>query len=473
MKHRQTIRIVLTALVMVLVAIAAGCAQTPARGEATHTPSSPQPAEPTDEEEANGEEEVNGEEETSNETTEPAPEAVQIAQSDEQRQEEPGVSEEAVAALVEGNTAFAFELYQVLRGEEGNLFYSPYSISAALAMAYAGAREETAEEMQTVLHFPPPAEQFHPAFNALDLNLTARGQDEQGDMTFELAIANSLWGQHDRPFQQEFLDTLAQNYGAGLRLVNFRENPEGTRLAINQWVSGQTNQKIENVIPPGGVDTLTRLVLANAIYFKANWKYSFEEDATTEESFHLLDGSTTMVDMMRQTEDFRYGAGEGYQAVALPYGYNMEMVVIVPDEGTFTEFESTLSGERSQDIMQNFSMQKVHLAMPKFTFEIGTSLKTALRSLGMEQAFTADANFSGMDGTRELLISDVFHKAFIAVDEEGTEAAAATTVTMGLTSAEPVQEIVELTIDRPFIFAIHDSETGSMLFVGRVLNPSS
>jgi serpin B len=478
MKYRmkQALRTVLMSLVIMTIVVVAGCNQTPAQGGvATIPPPSPQPTQPT-EPAPTGEESTSGDDmngEATGETGEPAlPEPVQVAQSDKQREEAPQVSDETLNALVEGNTAFAFALYQALREEEGNLFYSPYSISAALAMTYAGAREETASQIQSALHFLPP-EQTHPAFNALDLNLTSRGEEEQRDMVFELSIANSLWGQHDRPFQQEFLDTLAQHYGAGLRLVNFKENPEASRNAINQWVSDETNQKIENLIPSGGIDTLTRLVLANAIYFKANWDSPFREEATSEEDFHLLDGSTATVNMMKQTEEFRYAAGEGYQVVVLPYGYGMEMIVIVPDAGTFAKFEPTLSGARFQEITSDFSMREVNLHMPKFTFETGVSLKTALSSLGLEQAFTQDANFSGMDGTRELSIGNVFHKAFIAVDEEGTEAAAATALTMSLTAAEPVQEIIQLTIDRPFIFAIHDHETDSVLFVGRVLNPNA
>jgi len=359
-----------------------------------------------------------------------------------------------------------------LRGEEGNLFFSPYSISVALAMTYAGAAADTADQMASTLRFTLPQDRLHPAFNAYSLDLQDRAEAETEGTPFELSVANSLWGQQGLPFRMEFLDLLAQNYGAGMRLVDFASDPEAARLAINRWVGDETREKIQDLIPSGAIDTLTRLVLANAIYFKAAWLYPFEAEATTTEPFHLLDGSTVDVPMMHQNEPHGYAVREEYRALELPYETgNMSMLIILPDEGEFSSVEETLSLEMVRQLVDELTYGPVILSLPRFTYESAFSLKDALQHLGMSDAFDPDrANFSGMDGNRDLHIGSVLHKAFVSVDEQGTEAAAATAVIMQTTSAL-ADEPITFTVDRPFILLIRDGGTGSILFLGRVMDP--
>jgi serpin B len=396
----------------------------------------------------------------------------ELLQSDKERISSPDVSSSVQALLVEGNSAFAFTLYQALKGNEGNLFYSPYSISAALAMTYAGARGETAGQMAETLQFMLDQDRLHPAFNWLDAELASRGEGAQGKdgEGFRLSIANAIWGQKEYSFLPAFLDVLAENYGAGLRLLDFINEAEKSRVTINDWVSDQTEGRIKDLIPPGTIDALTRLVLTNAIYFNAAWKYPFEEKVTADGPFYSLDGGQVTVPMMRQTESFGYTSGGGYQAVELPYdGNELSMVILLPVSGNFEAFEEGLQAEGVSDIISGLQPSEVALTMPRFQFDSEFSLKDTLTEMGMPIAFCDAADFSGMTGAPDLCIRDVIHKAFVSVDEAGTEAAAATAVVMKNT-AMPSQP-VEVTVDRPFIFLIRDIETGTILFVGRVLDP--
>ena len=233
--------------------------------------------------------------------------------SDQPRDLSPVANQGDLSALAEGNAAFATDLYAALRHAPGNLFFSPYSISTVLAMTYAGAAGETASQMAATLHFDLPPERLHPAFNAYALDLEARAAQATEGTPFELSIANSLWGQRDFPFRGEFLDLLGENYGAGMRLVDYMADPDASRRAINDWVSSETRKRIQDLIPEGAVDAMTRLVLANAIYFKAGWLHPFEESATGPEPFHLLDGSTLDVPMLHQTESYGYAIRDGYR----------------------------------------------------------------------------------------------------------------------------------------------------------------
>jgi serpin B len=398
----------------------------------------------------------------------------EIVQSAKPRVTSPAVPQANLAELVAGNSTFAFELYQQVRNQPGNVFYSPYSISLALAMTYAGARGETEQQMADTLRFTLPQERLHAACNALDLELASRGEGAAGadGEGFRLNIVNRLWGQVGYVFLTEFLDVLAENYGAGLCLLDFANEPEPSRLEINDWVSDQTEGRIEDLIPPNAISSLTRLVLTNAIYFNAAWDAPFDEDLTEDGPFYLLDGGTVSVPMMRQEETFGYAAGDGYQAVELPYdGNELSMVILLPDAGRFEEFESALDWAPVSGFVALLARQRVDLSIPRFTFEWSTSLKDVLSAMGMPLAFGGAADFSGMDGTLQLFIGDVLHKAFVAVNEEGTEAAAATAVIMELTAVPPAALVV--TVDRPFVFLIRDIETGAILFVGRVVNPSA
>ena len=404
----------------------------------------------------------------------PTPISVNILQSDKLRITSPEVNESDLTMLVEENSAFAFDLYQLLRQDNNNVFFSPYSISQALAMTYAGARGDTEKQMSDTLHFVLAHNRLHPTFNSLDIELRkrgegARGKDEEG---FRLNIVNAIWGQEDYRFLPEFLDVLAENYGAGLRVLDFVNAPEASRITINDWVSEQTESRIEDLIPEGAIDALTRLVLTNAIYFNAAWQFPFNEDATADGPFYLLDGGEVIVPMMTQTESFGYAEGDDYQAVELPYdGQELSMVILLPGDGQFETFESSMDYQMIKSIISDLGNQQVNLTMPKFEFESEFSLKKALTTMGMPVAFSADADFSGMTANRDLAIDDVLHKAFVSVDEAGTEAAAATAVIMTLT-AVPAPPVV-VTVDRPFIFLIRDIETGTILFIGRIVNPSS
>jgi len=402
------------------------------------------------------------------------PAAGEVLKSDKERITSPDVSTNEQALLVEGNSAFAFELYKELKEKGGNLFYSPYSISLALAMTYAGARGETAEQMADTLQFLLEQASLHPAFNWLDAELAKRGEGAAGKdgEGFRLNIVNAIWGQKDYEFLPAFLDVLAENYGAGLRILDFITETEKSRLAINDWVSDQTEGRIEDLIPPGAIDALTRLVLTNAIYFNAAWEHPFDEKMTADGPFYLLEGGQVSVPMMKQTESFGYTEGEGYQALELQYdGGELSMVVFLPEAGQFEDFEKTLNAQQVDAIISDLRHIEVALTMPRFEFDSEFSLKDTLAGMGMPIAFSSSADFSGMTGMRELSISDVMHKAFVAVDEAGTEAAAATAVIVGLTAIpEPT---VEVTMDRPFIFLIRDIETGAILFVGRVLDPGA
>lgn len=408
--------------------------------------------------------------------------SIETLQSDKQRQTSPQVDLARLAALVDGNSKCAFNIYRMLKETDGNLFYSPYSISEALAMTYAGARGDTEKQMAAALSFDLPQNQLHNTFNSLDQSLAHRGEGTQGTdgKGFRLHVVNAIWSQRDYKFLSDFLDVLAVNYGAGMRTLNFRGSPEPSRVTINKWVSDQTERKINNLIPPGEIGPLTRLVLTNAIYLDAAWLYPFNEKATYNSAFRLLDGSTVSVLMMRQTESFGYSEGKDYQAVELPYdGNQLSMVILLPQDGKFKEFEQSLDAGNVAAILKDIEVRRhpsdrtpprVALAMPKFKYESAFQLAKALRAMGMPDAFGANADFSGMTGTHELFIGEVIHKAFVSVDEQGTVAAAATAVMM---VGSPPGEPVRVFVDRPFIFLIRDMPTGTILFMGRVINPGA
>ena len=402
-------------------------------------------------------------------TNQPMPSTIAI--SNKTRVTNPSVPADQISQLVQGNNAFAFDLYHALLDPSAsNLFYSPYSISVALAMAQAGASGNTLSQMNQALHYTLPGASLHQAFNALQLDLASRqkSSDPSAPDDFQLNIANATWGQSGYTFLPAYLDVLAENYGAGLRLVDFKADPEAARQANNDWVSQQTAQKIKDLVPQGANDALTRLVLANAIYFKAGWLNTFNADRTAPGSFTGLDGKANTVQMMNQQSGFSYYDGGSYQAIELPYASDkLSMLVLMPSAGKFADFEKSLDAAQLESIRQNLSENTVQLSFPKFKIESEFSLGSALSKLGMSDAFDPNkADFSGMDGTHDLSISSVVHKSYVSVDENGTEAAAATAIMVGLTSMPA--NIVDLKIDHPFIFLIQDNQTGAILFVGRV-----
>jgi serpin B len=383
--------------------------------------------------------------------------------------------------LSAGNRAFSAGLYQKLRTQDGNLIFSPYSISLALAMTYGGAQAETARQMVDAMHFSLPAARLHPAFNALDLYLESLGNpgsDKQktpsgeSGQDFQLSIANSIWGQKDFGFLPAYLDLLAQNYGAGLRLVDFAGAPEPSRQVINAWVSQQTKDRIKDLFPQGTIDENTRLALVNAIYFKASWLKAFYETNTSDGIFNLKDGGQVKVPMMVSgSAASSYEQGDGFQAVGLPYlGETTRMVVVLPDEGQFDAFEAGLNPEKLDQILNGLSGTEIELTLPKFKIESSFNLSETLAGMGMPDAFdSSKADFSGMDGQRDLFISQVVHKAYVSVDEKGTEAAAATGVAVGATA---IQNPAVLIVDRPFLFFIYEQKSGTILFAGRVMDPT-
>jgi len=397
----------------------------------------------------------------------------------DQEKEEPQVSPEVMAVyvavqsdLVNSNTTFALDLYRALSQEEGNLFFSPYSISLALAMTYAGARSATEEQMAETLHFTTLGQdRLHPAFNALALELASRGEDPtvKKEDRFQLHIANALWGQDGYGFLPTFLDVLAENYGAGVRTADFIDAPEQAQMMINRWVSDETEERIENLLPPDSITPLTRLVLTNAVYFKATWKQGFDASFTWDCPFTLLDGSQVTVQMMEQVGKFKCVAGEGYHAIEIPYvGDELSMLVLLPEIHEFEEFAATLDPERLASILATMTEERgISLSMPRFEYASEFNLKATLVDLGMPDAFVyGTGDFSGMDGTRELFIGDVFHKAFVSVDENGTEAAAATALPI------PCAILPVIRLDHPFIFLIRDIETETILFMGQVMDPT-
>jgi len=368
---------------------------------------------------------------------------------------------------VAGNNAFALDLYSVLKKEKGNLFLSPYSISSALAMTYGGARGATAEEMAKALHFALGADKTHPAF--AELNTVFDEIQKKGQV--QLHIANSLWPQKDYRLLPEYLALTKRYYGVSITPVDYVKATEEARKIINTWVENRTKEKIKDLIGPGALDPVTVLVLVNAIYFKGNWASQFDPKRTTACDFSLLDDTKTQVSMMYQKGEFGYGEIEGAQLLELPYvGKELSMVLILPEkpEG-LSKIEDQLTTDNLESWGSRLSEQDVNVYLPRFTITWGTfELNKPLQALGMRKAFGSDADFSGMDGTRSLFIGLVLHKAFVEVNEEGTEAAAATAVVM----KRGLSRTYTFKADHPFLFLIRDNVTESILFLGRVLDPS-
>jgi serpin B len=374
-----------------------------------------------------------------------------------------------IAALTAGGRAFAAEAYsRMATASDGNLVFSPSSIRLALAMAYAGAGGETAAQMKQVLRFDLDDARLHAAMNALDQALAARNRDK-----VVLSIANALWGQQGLGFSPGFLDVLARDYGAGMRVVDYRSAAAQARKQINDWVAEETGDRISDLIPEGALSEFTRLVLTNAVYLDATWSAPFDANSTGDGSFTLLDGSQVTARMMFQEAGLSYAAGNGWQAVELPYvGDELAMLFVVPDSGLFSKVEGLMSDGLIDQVLAGLAPTTVRLTLPKFEFRAKTGLSDLLENMGMIDAFDLDkADFSGMTTEEALFISDAIHEAFISVDEAGTEAAAATAVVIGGDTAIPPQGI-ELELDRPFLFTLYDRATGEILFLGRVLNPT-
>ncbi|MGB3346084.1 MAG: serpin family protein [Candidatus Humimicrobiia bacterium] len=375
---------------------------------------------------------------------------------------------EGVNKTINSNNQFAFDLYLKLKDvpeyNESNIFFSPYSISVALGMTYEGAKGETAEEIQSVFYFPEDKNIRQSSFAKI------YNQINKVDKKYKLHTANALWAQKDYKFLEEYINTIEKYYVGKVTNVDFINATEDARVIINKWVEEQTNNKIKDLIPAGVLNTLTRLVLTNAIYFKGLWIKQFDKEETRKEDFKVSSEKTVKVDMMSITgEEFNYFETEEIQILELLYeGEDLSMLIILPKENDLNSLEDSFSLEKLYELRNNLGEQKVDVYIPKFKFETKYFMVKTLEEMGMPTAFSMDADFSGMDGTTDLFIANVIHQAFVDVNEEGTEAAAATGVVMELKAAMPTV----FCADHPFIFMIQERETGNILFLGRVIDPT-
>ncbi len=379
-----------------------------------------------------------------------------------------------IKTVSSGNAEFAFDVYNKLRNDPNatapkeNLFFSPYSLSTALAMTYAGARGETQKQMEITLHLPFTNKRLHSAAGALQQQLIQKDKSRG----YQILLANTLWGQKGEPILKEFLDLTNTYYGADFTLLDFVNETEKSRQTINLWVEEKTSNKIKDLIPPGGVDGETVLVLTNAVYFKGEWSFKFKKSDTRQEDFNVSAKEKVKVDMMHIEEEFKYYEDEKLQAIELPYkGNEISMLVLLPSsiEG-IGEVENTLTSESLNTLLAKMVKTEVDAYLPRFKIVWGTfSLNKTLIDLGMTDAFEyGKADFSGIRIDRRIWISNVFHQAFIEVNEQGTEAAAAT--------AAVITKSIDITpvffADHPFVFIIRDNHSGSILFMGRLINPS-
>jgi serpin B len=407
---------------------------------------------------------------------EDAPQGIAGAKSPVARETQPALAAEDRKRFGDDGRQFAFELYRQVASGEGNVFVSPYGVRVALGMLYAGAEGDTRSEMASALRLGLPEPALHAAFNATDLELAGRtnerppgkepDQPSAGDI--ELRVVNGAFGRKDVEFAPEFLDVLARHYGTGMFRADFQAYPERERMAINLWVEDRTADRIHDLLPEGSIDPDSTLVLVNAIYFKGSWLDPFDVRDTRDEVFHDPAGDVT-VPMMNGSADL-YVKADGYQALELPYlSWALRILFVLPDEGRFAEIEAALDGARFDQIRKSLTRYQVSLTVPKFSFESACALKPALQALGMQTAFDRNADFSGIaGGPGSMRVDEIFQKTFIALDEQGTEAAAATAAVMKAVSAPPPAEFF---LDRPFLFVIYDEPTGQVLFVGRLIHP--
>ncbi|MFO0546744.1 MAG: serpin family protein [Polyangiaceae bacterium] len=384
----------------------------------------------------------------------------------------PEVSHAEQTTLTNGNTAFALDVYREARKNDGNLFYSPFSISQALAMTWAGAKGQTETDMAATLHFDLEQDKLHPAFDWLDLELKSRGQGAQGTDgdPFKLHVVNALWGQVGLSFLTPFVDTLGQFYGVGVHVADFSNDPKGSVDLINAWADDATEGMVEKLLPESAVTANTVLVLTNAVYFNAAWATPFDGANTETKSFKRVDGSTVDVPMMHGSQEAPYADGPGYQAVSIPYdGGELSMLLVLPNEGELDSFEASLDVEKLASIADSATTHMVDVQMPRFEIDGWLSVKEILESLGMGVAFDSTrADFSGtLDSP--LYVQDMLHRAVVTVNEEGTKAAAASAVLEG---AESSPEPASIALDHPFLLFIRDNATGTVLFAGRVVDPS-
>ena len=396
--------------------------------------------------------------------------------SELQRNTSPDVTTAEKAELVTDQTGFAIDFYKhFAKSQTGNVVVSPHSIASALAMTYAGAVGDTQKDMATALHFGLGPDRLHPAFNWMDLELASRGKGATAkDGTPQrIAVNNALFGEKTLHFEKPFLDTLAVNYDAGMKTVDFKNAPDAARLGINGWVKDKTEGKIQDLLKEGSIDSGSRLVLVNTVYLNASWGSKFEKTFTHDNAFTTADGASISVPTMHQTSGFASEVSDSETAVELPYeGGDLAILLVMPTSGTIDAYESALTSKSVTDISARLESGLVDLSLPKFKLAPETvRLSKELEALGMARAFGGGADFSGITKDEPLQIDEVHHKAFIDVDEDGTEAAAATAVDMKAGATQAPEKVRTVSLDHPFLFLLRDHKTGQILFMGRVANP--
>lgn len=374
-------------------------------------------------------------------------------------------------SVVNANSQFSLDLYAEFKKETGNIFFSPGSISTALAMVYEGARGKTAEEMQSVCHFPTDGDSRRTSFALVHDRLN------KPNSKYKLSIANALWVQDGYTLLDEYVAVVRKYYAGEAANVDFGNPVETARQTINRWVEDKTHDKIRDLFPEGSLAGETSLVLTSTIYFKGIWVRQFERSQTKDEDFRVSTARTVRVPMMRRTDEgakFNYTETSDLQVLEMPYeGDGLSMLVFLPKSDDLSPLENSLSSEKINEWRGKLWERRVDVFMPKLAFNAKYSMNGTLAKMGMPTAFTEDADFSGMNGKKELYIQVVIHQAFVDVNEEGTEATAATGLSMGTTSAMPLQPTPVFRADHPFIFLIQDKENGNILFFGRVSNPSA
>jgi len=379
-----------------------------------------------------------------------------------------------ISNIVESNNQFALDYYFQLKNKEsGNVFFSPFSIYSILAMAYEGARGQTAEEMRSLLHLPTDD-----SLRRSEYATTVEGLNND-DKKYKISIANALWPQQDYKFLDEYLNIVENFYGGKATNLDFKKDPEGSRTTINNWIEEQTNDKIKDLIPFGIIDGSTRLILTNAIYFKGEWVRQFNAEETRNENFRINANESIDVQMMRRVDEdakFNYTENDDLQILEMPYsGEELSMLILLPKNDDLETLENLLSTKKLSEWKQDLENQRVVVSIPKFKFETKYFMAKDLKAMGVPTAFDwPGANFSGMDGAEELFIGEVIHQALVEVTEEGTEAAAATTVVSlkGSMRSNNTHTIPVFRANHPFIFLIQEKTNGNILFMGRVVNPT-
>jgi serpin B len=373
-------------------------------------------------------------------------------------------------AVVLANNAFAFDAYSKLVEKGKNTFFSPLSVSSAFAVVYEGANDKTANEIQSVFHFPKDINFLRDSFSSIN-NETNKVNDD-----YQISIANALWVQKDYRFLNEYLSTVDKYYNAKATNVDFKNATEETRQTINKWVEDKTNEKIKDLIPSGYLDTTTKITLTDAIYFNGKWIKPFDKKETKENEFFLNPKNSVKVHMMQQNNSesvFNYAENNDLQILEMPYkGYQLSMIVLLPKKNDLISFEKLFTLSSFNSWKKELKIQRVNVFIPQFKFNAKYFMTDILKSMGMPTAFSGDADFSKMDGARDLFISDVIHQAFIDVNEEGTEAVAATTVAINGGIFLQTNPIPIFRADHPFIFLIQDTNSGNILFLGRVVDPN-